>query len=72
MYDMMDASLNEWFNKKDQQEMPSQMEMVLYLFWEKGISYNEFKSLPIPYIMGILKAHNYIQKEQEKEMKKKK
>lgn len=49
---------------------PSSIELVYYLFWEKGISYNEFKELPIPYIMSILKTHNHVKKEEEKELKK--
>jgi hypothetical protein len=49
---------------------PDFYETVLYLFWEKGIDYNEFKKLPIPYILTILKFHNYKLKEEEKAYKK--
>lgn len=49
---------------------PSPVEFIYYLFWDKGISYNEFKDLPIPYILSILNSHNYIKKEEEKEYKK--
>ena len=44
--------------------------MIYYLFWEKGIDYGRFKSLPIPYIFRILKAHNWVKKEEEKAYKK--
>jgi hypothetical protein len=49
---------------------PSDMEMIYYLFWEKGIDYNRFKELPIPYIFKILKSYNWIKKEEEKAHKK--
>ena len=45
---------------------PSNIETIYYLFWEKGIDYNRFAELPIPYILKILKTHNWVkQKEQE-------
>lgn len=56
----------EQFNDKK----PSPVDVVLYLFWDKGISYNEFKDLPIPYIMSILQTHNYVKEEEDKAMKK--
>jgi hypothetical protein len=49
---------------------PTDVEGVHYLFWDKGISLKEFNELPLPYIFGILKVHNYIQKQEEKAMKK--
>lgn len=51
---------------EDTGEKPSNIESVLYLFWDKGIDYNTFCELPIPYILSILKAHTYIKKEEEK------
>lgn len=51
---------------------PSGLEMVHYLFWEKGIDLSQITNLPLPYILGIIKTHNYVQKEQEKELKRKK
>ena len=44
--------------------------MLYYLFWEKGIDYTQLKKLPIPYIFSILKAHNWVKKEEEKAHKK--
>ena len=49
---------------------PSNLEMVYYLFWEKGISFTEFNELPLPYIFGILRTFNYIKEEEKKEMDK--
>lgn len=60
-------SLNH-FNKD--RYKPDFMDTMYYLFWEKGISSNEFDELPIPYIMRIMKVHNYVKEQEEKEMKK--
>jgi len=49
---------------------PSSFESVLYIFWEKGVSYNEFVDLPMPYIIGILNTFDYVKKEEEKAYKK--
>ena len=49
---------------------PTNIEMVYYLFWEKGIDYNRFNDLPIPYIFSILKTYNWVKKEEEKAHKK--
>ena len=54
----------------DKSEKPTNVESVLYLFWEKGIDYNQFKRLPIPYILSVLKTHNWVKKEEEKAYKK--
>lgn len=51
---------------------PNNIESVLYLFFDKGIDYNTFIELPIPYILSILKSHVYIKKEEERAMKKNK
>lgn len=54
----------------DKSDKPTNMESVLYIFWEKGIDYNQFKKLPIPYILSILKTHNWVKSEEEKAYKK--
>lgn len=46
--------------------VPSSIDSIYYLFWDKGISLEEFEKLPLPYIFTILNVHNYI-KEKEKE-----
>ena len=56
-------SLNELVDTSDK---PTDLEMIYYLFWEKGIDLNSFNKLPLPYIFSILKVHSYI-KEKEKE-----
>ncbi len=68
MFDAIDASLNKLFNKSELK--PSDMEFIYHTFWEKGIDYNAFNKLPIPYIMGILRTKKYIVDLKEKEMKK--
>jgi hypothetical protein len=55
---------------KDKQNKPSNIDMIYYLFWKKGIDYNTFKELPIPYIFTIINTHNWVQKEEEKAHKK--
>lgn len=42
---------------------PSDLDRLYYLFFEKGISYNEFIKLPMPYIFSIMRTHGYIHKE---------
>jgi len=49
---------------------PSNMDVIYYLFWEKGIDYNRFKDLPIPYILKIIKTNNWVKKEEENAYKK--
>jgi hypothetical protein len=49
---------------------PDFVETVLFIFWEKGIDYNQFKKLPLPYIFTILKVNNYKIKEEQKANKK--
>jgi hypothetical protein len=45
---------------------PSDYEFILYLFFDKGIGLEEFNRLPIPYILSVIKTHNYV-KEKEAE-----
>ncbi len=49
---------------------PDPVSVILYLFWDKGISWKEFQELPVPYIMSVMKTHSYKIKEEEKELKK--
>jgi hypothetical protein len=54
----------------DKSGEPSSYEFALYMFWEKGISYEEFKKLPIPYTLSIIKTHRWVKQEEEKAYKK--
>jgi len=54
----------------DKSDKPTNMQSILYLFWERGIDYNQFKQLPIPYILSVLKTHNWVKSEEEKAYKK--
>ena len=49
---------------------PTELETIYYLFWEKGISLEEFERLPIPYILGVIKTFSYIKNLEQKEIKK--
>jgi len=49
---------------------PSEIDSIHYLFFEKGISYAEFSSLPIPYILKIVSTHIYMKKLEERAYKK--
>lgn len=69
MFDALDKALGKSFNKDI--ILPSNLEMIYFTFFEKGISYNEFNELPIPYILGILRTKTYLIKLEEKEMKRK-
>lgn len=59
-------SLSERF----EETKPTELQSLMYLFWDKGIDYNRFCELPLPYIFGILGTHVYVKKHEEKEMKK--
>jgi len=39
---------------------------VAYFFLEKGVSYNEFKELPVPYILKMLEHHNKVIEKQKR------
>lgn len=64
-FDFLDDFVDESLSSK-----PTSFETALYIFWDKGIGYNDFKKLPIPYIISIIKTHNYVKKEEEKAYKK--
>lgn len=49
---------------------PSNIDTIYYLFWEKGIDYNRFKDLPLPYIFKILKVHSWIKEKERQEYEK--
>lgn len=53
------------FNK----DSPNMMDYVYFLFWSKGIGFNEFNELPIPYILSVLDTYIYKKKQEEKEIK---
>jgi len=58
----------DFFDKSNNK--PKNIDIILYLFWEKGIDYNKFKDLPIPYINKIINTHNWVKQEEEKAHKK--
>ena len=66
----MDVDFNDFVAPQYKTDIPNNMDMIYYIFWEKGIDYNKFIKLPIPYILRILKSHNWVKKEEEKAYKK--
>jgi len=60
-------SLNEIVSNPD---LPTDFEMVVYLFWDKGISLEEFVRLPIPYIISVLKSLKHVRTEEKRAMEK--
>lgn len=56
---------------KKKENKPSDLEMLYYLFWRKGITLKEINELPIPYIFGILRTFTYVKNEEEKALNKK-
>lgn len=62
--------LNKLINKKDDVEADQYADDVAFFFLERGIAYNEFKELPIPYIFKMLMSANRMRKKEEKDFKK--
>ena len=64
-------SLDKAFkNAEEKERIPSNEEFVQHLFFDKGISLNEFVSLPLPYILSMIMTTMHINKENDKEMEK--
>ncbi len=55
---------------KESSELPTNLDYIYFLFFEKGIDYFKFNKLPIPYILSILKTHEYKLDQEEKAYKK--
>ena len=60
----------EHFNKESESKEPTSLEMIYYLFWERGMSLKEIEELPLPYIFSVLKAHIFIKEKEAEELKK--
>lgn len=50
--------------------VPSNIDTIYYLFFDKGVDFIQFSHLPIPYIITIINVHSYIKTEEEKAHKK--
>lgn len=56
--------------KKSKKSKPNNLEMFYYtLAKEFSINLADSFNLPIPYLMNLLRSHNYIRTEEEKESK---
>jgi hypothetical protein len=60
--------LDEFLGKKEYK--PSDAELAMFFFLEKGVDYNMFRALPLPYIFSMLKVNGYMVEQQEKKRKK--
>ena len=49
---------------------PTLLESTMFFFLERGVGYEEFIRLPLPYVMSMIKTHNYIESEKSKAAKK--
>jgi hypothetical protein len=58
--------LDDIIPNKDTVGKPNNLEFIYYIFWERGIDYNKFNELPIPYILSVVKSHNWVKSEEEK------
>jgi len=55
--------LSKAFASKESTEFtPSDIQDVYYLFFKKGIDFNTFVTLPIPYIIEIIGTNYYYKK----------
>ena len=66
---MLGLNSLEYFNRNVYK--PNLVDTTYYIFWEKGISFEEFCKLPLPYIFQIIKTHNYVKEQEAKAYKKK-
>jgi hypothetical protein len=53
----------------DYSVVPTDFEAVLFFFLEKGVDFNAFCDLPLPYIFSMLKANRYVNEETRKATK---
>lgn len=56
--------------KKEMSTKPNNFDFLLYLFFDKGLGYNDFIEAPLPYIFSVLKTHNHIKKLEQKSIDK--
>ena len=63
-------NLDDFF-EPDKSKIPSDYEKTLFFFLEKGVDYNTFMELPIPYIFSMLKTNSFYVEEERKRSKKK-
>jgi hypothetical protein len=55
----------------DKEYIPDPIDIIYYLFWEKGFSMEQVNELPIPYIMSIVSTHGYVKKKEKESLEKK-
>ena len=49
---------------------PTSLQTIYYIFWDKGFSLKDLDELPLPYIFEILKTHNWVKEQEQKEIEK--
>lgn len=65
----MDFGLDRIAPKKNNE--PTILNSIYYLFFRKGIDFNDFNKLPIPYIVDVLDTYSYYKEKEAEAMKKK-
>lgn len=56
---------------KKKRGLPSSIEVIYFILArEFGITLKDLEELPLPYVIGLLKTHNYTKEQEEKEAKK--
>lgn len=66
----IDKSLEDFDNFTRSSTKPKGLDIIYYLFWDKGIDLVALNKLPLPYIFNIVKTFKYIKEEEIKEAKK--
>ena len=64
--------LDTLVQKSDDQKVQEYVDSVLYFFLDKGVSYEEFRKLPLPYIFSMLNMAHKEYERQKKDMEKSK
>lgn len=59
--------LEEFFGKSEEEKAEEYFSSILYYFFKKGVDYNSFIQLPLPYIFDMLREANKEAKEKKKE-----
>lgn len=68
----MDFGLGSFAPEKGKSQKPSDLEFIYYLFWERGISLEEFDRLPIPYILSVVGVLSHVKEQEAKAYSKRK
>lgn len=60
----------EFESPRLKKEEPSELDFIFHYFFTKGVDFNAFCQLPIPYILSVLRTESYLRELEEVERKK--